>query len=247
MNESDSTNNLAVRTRGLTKKYEQGRIVALDGLDLDVARGEFVAICGPSGCGKSTLLNLITAIDRPDSGNLTVCGKSLATMTENEADQFRASIVGLVFQFHNLLPNLTAIENVQLPMLGNEKNGTERVQRAKRLLDSVGLGDRTRALPTTLSGGQRQRVAIARALANQPSVLLADEPTGSLDSRTGETLIDLLCELQREFDMTIVVVTHNTEVADRAQRVVHMLDGKIVPSQEEEVSEPILVQTEDHS
>ena len=247
MNDPGTKKELAICARGLVKKYEQGRIVALDGLDLDVARGEFVAIYGPSGCGKSTLLNLITAIDRPDSGDLTVCGKPLAAMTEMEADQFRASIVGLVFQLHNLLPNLTAIENVQLPMLGNGKNGTERVERARHLLDSVGLGDRTGALPTTLSGGQRQRVAIARALANQPSVLLADEPTGSLDSKTGARLIDLLCELQQAFEMTIVVVTHNTEIADSAQRVVHMLDGKIVQNHEETVSESALVQTEDLS
>ncbi|MCG8405710.1 MAG: ABC transporter ATP-binding protein [Phycisphaerales bacterium] len=247
MNEAGAQKELAICARGLVKKYEQGRIVALDGLDLDVAQGEFVAIYGPSGCGKSTLLNLITAIDRPDRGNLTVCGRSLGTMTEPDADEFRASIVGLVFQLHNLLPNLTAIENVQLPMLGNGTNGPERVRRAKHLLDSVGLGDRTGALPTTLSGGQRQRVAIARALANQPSVLLADEPTGSLDSKTGDKLIDLLCELQQEFDMTIIVVTHNTEIADSAQRVVHMLDGKIVQNHEENVSEPALFQTEDIS
>ena len=228
MNDRASENRPAIVARGLMKSYEGGRIVALDGLDLQVAHGEFVAICGPSGCGKSTLLNMITAIDRPDAGELTVCGKALGDMNTREADQFRTTAVGLVFQLHNLLPNLTAIENVQIPMLGNGRAGKDRVERAGSLLNQVGLGERIASLPTTLSGGERQRVAIARALANQPEILLADEPTGALDSESGRQLFDLLCKLQQESGMTLLVVTHDPVVAGRAQRIIHMLDGKIV-------------------
>lgn len=218
----------AISARGLVKRYEAGRIVALEGLDLDVSPGEFVAICGPSGCGKSTLLNMISAIDRPDAGHITVCGHDLANLTHQEADRFRASVVGLVFQLHNLLPNLTALENVQVPLMAADMAPADRVERAGELLDRVGLSDRATALPPVLSGGERQRVAIARALANRPQVLLADEPTGALDSRTGGRLFDLLAELQRDERTTLVVVTHDTEVAARAGRIVHMLDGKIV-------------------
>lgn len=217
----------AVRARGLVKRYEGGRIVALDGLDLDVAAGEFVAVCGPSGCGKSTLLNLIAAIDRPDAGQLAVCGRELTALTEAEADRFRASVVGLVFQMHNLLPSLTALENVQVPMVAMTLDRAERVRRARELLGRVGLADRATALPTVLSGGERQRIAIARALANHPKLLLTDEPTGALDSRTGMRLFDLLTELQRDLGTTLLVVTHDQHVAARADRIVHMLDGRI--------------------
>ncbi|HVP12754.1 MAG TPA: ABC transporter ATP-binding protein [Phycisphaerae bacterium] len=218
----------AVRVRGLVKRYERDRIVALNGVDLDVAAGEFVAVCGPSGCGKSTLLNMLSAIDRPDAGTVEVCGRDLVSLTAAQANSFRASVVGLVFQLHNLLPNLTALENVQAPMLAADLSQAERLERARRLLDRVGLSDRAMALPPKLSGGERQRVAIARALANEPQILLADEPTGALDSKTGERLFDLLGELQRDLHMTLVVVTHDPEVAGRAGRVVHMLDGRIV-------------------
>jgi ABC-type lipoprotein export system ATPase subunit len=218
----------AILVRGLVKRYERDSIVALDGVDLDVAAGEFVAICGPSGCGKSTLLNMLSAIDRPDSGTITVCGRELAGLTGTEADCFRTTVVGLVFQLHNLLPNLTALENVQAPMLADDRPPTERLQRARSLLDRVGLTDRMTALPSKLSGGERQRVAVARALANEPQILLADEPTGALDSKTGERLFDLLGELQRDLRMTLVVVTHDPDVAARAVRIIHMLDGKIV-------------------
>jgi ABC-type lipoprotein export system ATPase subunit len=228
MNETQTAQDAAVLARGLVKKYEGGRIVALDGLDLDVAPGEFVAICGPSGSGKSTLLNMITAIDRPDAGELKVCGRNVGAMSSGEADAFRASAVGLVFQLHNLLANLTALENVQVPMLSCGLSGSERVARAMAILEQVGLADRSDALPPKLSGGERQRVAVARALANRPALLLADEPTGALDSKTGVQLVDLLCNLQRDSAMTLVVVTHEDTVARRASRIVHMLDGKIV-------------------
>jgi ABC-type lipoprotein export system ATPase subunit len=216
-----------IHVRGLVKRYERNQIVALNGVDLGVAAGEFVAICGPSGCGKSTLLNMLSAIDRPDAGTITVCGHALHTLTAAECNRFRGSVVGLVFQLHNLLPNLTALENVQAPMLATGQTPANRLSRARSLLDRVGLGDRMAALPSKLSGGERQRVAIARALANGPQVLLADEPTGALDSKTGERLFDLLRELQRDLHMTLVVVSHDPDVAARAGRIIHMLDGKI--------------------
>jgi len=217
----------AIRARGLAKYYESGRVHAVDGTDLDIAPGEFVAICGPSGCGKTTLLNLIAAIEHPDRGELCVAGWRLTELTTAEADAFRRSTVGLIFQLHNLLPNLTALENVQVPMLGTGRSARSRRRRAWELLERVGLAERAHALPPTLSGGERQRVAIARALANEPRILLADEPTGALDSRNGERLLDLLDELQRSARTTLVVVTHDARIAARADRVLHMLDGKI--------------------
>ena len=227
MNSDSEAVPLAIHARGLVKQYEQGRIVALDGLDLDVEAGAFVAVCGPSGCGKSTLLNVISVIDRPDAGQLSVYGQSLADLGEADANRFRSSVVGLVFQLHNLLPDLTALENVQVPMLATSRNRDARVQHARDLLARVGLADRQHALPTVLSGGERQRVAVARALANRPKLLLADEPTGAIDSKTGEKLFDLLTELQADFGTTLLVVTHDQQVAARANRVVHMLDGRI--------------------
>ena len=230
MNSDSEAAQLAVRARGLVKRYEQGRITALDGLDLDVRAGEFVAVCGPSGCGKSTLLNLISVIDRPDAGQLNVCGKLVADLSEADANRLRSSVVGLVFQLHNLLPGLTALENVQVPMLATACNRHTRVRHARDLLARVGLADRQNALPTALSGGERQRVAIARALANNPKLLLADEPTGAIDSKTGERLFDLLTEVQTDFGTTLLVVTHDQHVAARADRVLHMLDGRISSS-----------------
>jgi len=221
---------LALQARGLCKHYERGAVRAVDQLDLDLERGEFVAVCGPSGCGKSTLLNLIAAIDRPTAGELTVAGRSLQQMTENEADAFRRHAVGLIFQLHNLLPDLTALENVQAPMLPAGRGPAERLEAARSLLARVRLEQRANALPGTLSGGERQRVAIARALANSPQLVLADEPTGALDSQSGERLLDLLQELQREQGVTLIVVTHDPSVAERAQRVLHMLDGRLASS-----------------
>jgi putative ABC transport system ATP-binding protein len=220
-------NGMAISARGLVKRYQSGRIVALGGLDLDVQIGEFVAICGPSGCGKSTLLNLIAAIDRPDSGELTVLDHRLAGLSSSQADEFRGAAIGLVFQLHNLLPQLSAAENVQVAMLPRKLSPADRARRAADLLDRVGLSARMKSLPPTLSGGERQRVAIARALANQPRLLLADEPTGALDSHTGHEIIDLLTEIQRERGMTLVVVTHEEQVAARAGRIVRVLDGRV--------------------
>ena len=228
MSESDLPPAWAIVARGLLKQYEGGRVKALNGLDLEVAPGEFVAICGPSGCGKTTLLNLIAAIDHPDAGTLRVAGHALDGLSNGEADAFRRRVVGLIFQLHHLLPDLTALENVQVPMLPLGWPARQRRERALHLLERVGLADRAAALPTVLSGGERQRVAIARALANEPRIVLADEPTGALDSQNGRRLLELLGELQRGMGVTLVVVTHDAQVAERAGRVLHMLDGRIV-------------------
>lgn len=217
----------AISVCKLAKRYESGRVVALDGIDLDIGAGEWVSICGPSGCGKSTLLNLLAAIDSPDAGTLNVCGTNVEQLRGPAADTYRRDTVGLVFQLHNLLPRLTAIENVQIPLLPTAIAAVERASRAAELLRRVGLEHRSHALPPTLSGGERQRVAICRALINRPRVLLADEPTGALDSASGQQLLELFAALQTEFGMTLVVVTHDHGVAQRADRVIHMLDGRI--------------------
>jgi putative ABC transport system ATP-binding protein len=215
---------LAVDASGLVKSYEDGRIKALAGMDLAVAAGEFVAVVGPSGCGKSTLLHLVAALDRPDAGSLLVAGHDLAR--ERDLSHYRARHVGMVFQLHNLLPTLTAVENVQVPMFELGLAGRARRERARELLALVGLSDRERNRPTQLSGGERQRVAIARALANEPLLLLADEPTGSLDSRAGAQVLDLLERIRSERGATLLLVTHDPQVAACSDRVVRMLDGR---------------------
>jgi putative ABC transport system ATP-binding protein len=213
----------AIRIRGLVKSFEKGRINALNGVDLDVFEGEFVAIVGPSGCGKSTLLHLIAALDRPDKGTIDVKGHELRS--ERRLDHYRSHDVGLVFQLDNLIPSLSASENVQVPMFEGRCSARERRQRAEELLEKVGLKGKGRSRPPQLSGGERQRVAIARALANDPPLLLADEPTGRLDSASGRRILDLLENLQKERGLTIVLVTHEPAVARRADRIVEMLDG----------------------
>ena len=223
----------ALRAENLRKSYEDGRITALAGVDLEITAGEFVAICGPSGCGKSTLLNIMTAIDRPDAGSLTAFGRNVLAMSAPEADAYRASEVGLVFQLHNLLPHLTASENVQVPMLGRGADRHARTDRAAALLQRVGLSHRVNAYPTTLSGGERQRVAVARALANAPRLLLADEPTGALDSENGEILLRLLTDLRDDTGVTLVIVTHEARVAARADRILRMLDGRVIADEVE--------------
>jgi ABC-type lipoprotein export system ATPase subunit len=217
-----------IRTRNLTKIYGSGdtAIRALDNINVSVNAGEFLAVMGPSGCGKSTLLNMLGALDQPTEGEVWVAGENLATL--KDVDGFRARTVGFVFQLHNLLPTLTALENVEVPMYGQGLSRKQRKERAAYLLDLVGLGDRMDHLPNQLSGGQRQRVAIARALANDPALILADEPTGSLDSQSGEELLALLGDLNREHNTTIVVVTHDRRVAQATQRILHMKDGRIV-------------------
>jgi ABC-type lipoprotein export system ATPase subunit len=216
---------LSIRIRGLVKSFEKGRINALNGLDLDICEGEFVAIVGPSGCGKSTLLHLIAALDRPNQGTIDVQGHELRS--ERHLDHYRSRDVGLVFQLDNLIPSLSASENVQVPMFEGPYSASERKHRAEVLLDQVDLGGKGRSRPPQLSGGERQRVAIARALANDPPLLLADEPTGRLDSASGRRILDLLEDLQKQRNLTIVLVTHEPAVARRADRIVEMLDGRV--------------------
>jgi putative ABC transport system ATP-binding protein len=229
-----------IEVRGLVKTFEGGLVRALDGADLTVMPGEFVAVVGPSGCGKSTLLHLIAALDRPDAGTIRVNGRDLAR--ERNLSRYRAKEVGLVFQLDNLLPTLGATENVQVPMFELGVSAGERRRRARQLLAQVGLAKKEKNRPPELSGGERQRVAIARALANEPPILLADEPTGRLDSESGRRVLDLLEELQRRRSLTVILVTHEADIAQRAQRIVRMLDGRIVG--EEEAAGPIAAEGE---
>lgn len=222
----NDNNNLIVETRALTRVYGDGEeIRALDGVDLTIGTGELVTVMGPSGSGKSTLLNMIGALDKPTSGQVLVNGQDLAKIRNK--DKFRAKTVGFMFQLHNLLPTMTARENVEVPMMGHVR-GRARRKRSAELLELVGLGDRMNHLPNQLSGGQRQRVAVARSLANNPLLVLADEPTGSLDSAAGQELMTLLQELNESQGMTFLVVTHDLAVARQTRRVLVMADGKIV-------------------
>ena len=217
---------IVVETKNLTKLYGDGdEVVALAGVDLVIRRGEFVAIVGPSGSGKSTLLNMIGALDRPTRGEVIIDGKPLGKV--RDLDRFRSHTVGFVFQTHNLIPTLNARENVEVPMYESGLSAGKRSKRAAGLLALVGLGDRQEALPNQLSGGQRQRVAIARALANNPAIVLADEPTGNLDSKTTGEILELLNDLNREQGTTLIVVTHNSQVARAARRVITLRDGKV--------------------
>jgi putative ABC transport system ATP-binding protein len=217
---------LALCIRGLVKTFEEGRVRALDGVDLEVAEGELVAIAGPSGCGKSTLLHLIAALEKADEGSIVIHGRDIEH--GQNLSRYRAREVGLVFQLDNLLPTLSASENVQVPMFETGMGARERRRRAEELLALVGLEGKITSRPAELSGGERQRVAIARALANSPGILLADEPTGRLDSASGRRILDLLERLRRERGLTVIMVTHDRDVAARADRIVEMLDGKIV-------------------
>jgi ABC-type lipoprotein export system ATPase subunit len=215
-----------VETHELTKVYGDGaEIRALDGVDLTILKGEYLTVMGPSGSGKSTLLNMIGALDKPTSGRVIVNGEDLAAI-EN-VDRFRARTVGFVFQLHNLLPSLTARENVEVPMHGQGLGEGEMRDRAEHLLELVDLADRMRHVPGQLSGGQRQRVAVARALANDPAIILADEPTGSLDTQAGSEIVDLLETINRDQGTTILIVTHDPKVARRTRRILTMRDGQI--------------------
>lgn len=224
-----------VETVGLTRVYGDGaEIRALDGVSIQIQSGELVTVMGPSGSGKSTLLNLIGALDEPTSGEVYVRGQNVAEL--EDVDSFRASTVGFISQLHNLLPTLTAQENIEVPMMG-QRSPAERHHRAQELLGMVGLSDRLDHLPNQLSGGQRQRVAVARALANSPPLVLADEPTGSLDTSAGRALMDLLKDLNQEQGTTFIVVTHDPAVARQTNRVLVMEDGKIV--REDQIGSPL--------
>ncbi|MBA4191550.1 MAG: ABC transporter ATP-binding protein [Planctomycetaceae bacterium] len=209
------------------KTYPDGAVHALNGVTLGVHEAEHVAITGPSGCGKSTLLNLLGVLDRPDSGEVYFRGEALST--RRDLDRFRAQQIGFVFQSFFLLPTLTAKENVQVPMFeGPPRSARERAKKADELLELVGMAKRANHRPMQLSVGERQRIALARALANDPALLLADEPTGNLDSENAVRVLDLLTTLQKERRLALLVVTHSTEVAERADRVVRMKDGKVL-------------------
>ena len=212
----------AVDVEHVRKSFEGGRIRALEDVSLHLDVGELVALTGPSGCGKSTLLNLIGALDRPDSGAIRVDGQDVTQL--DDPSRYRAETVGFVFQAHNLITTLNAVENVQVPMLGMRPR-KERERRARELLDEVGLTARDRSYPPTLSGGERQRVAIARALANEPHLLLADEPTGALDSETGAQIVEVLHRVRAEHGTTILLVTNDDAMAETAERVLRIRDG----------------------
>jgi ABC-type lipoprotein export system ATPase subunit len=215
-----------IETQNLSRIYTNGEeIKALDDVNLLVASGEFIAVMGPSGSGKSTLLNVIGALDLPTRGLVLVNGQDVSKLKNK--DKFRAKSVGFMFQLHNLIPTLNALENVEVPMMGY-LNAKARRNRAQELLSLVGLSDRMKHLPNQLSGGQRQRVAVARSLANNPPLVLADEPTGSLDTAAGMELMDLLLELNQSQGTTFLVVTHDLNIARQTQRVLIMADGKIV-------------------
>ncbi len=218
---------VVVGARELTKVYGMAmQVIALDHVELDIRAGEMVAVMGPSGSGKSTLLHMLGALDRPTSGRVLIDGQDLARV--RDIDRFRAHTMGFVFQMHNLIPTLTALENAEVPLRGQGLSAGERRRRASDMLALVGLADRRDHLPSQLSGGQRQRAAIARALVNEPSLVLADEPTGNLDSQSGDEVIALLTRLNRERGVTILIVTHDRLVARATQRILQMRDGRIV-------------------
>ncbi len=218
-----------VRATHVVKEYKLGKVVvpAIRDISFDIQPGEFLALVGPSGSGKSTLLNLLGGLDRPTSGDLVVEGKNLRQLKDEAFAQYRQATVGMIFQSFNLLPDLTAIQNVLLPITlagTNEKVATERAQ---KLFERVGMKERERHKPTELSGGEQQRLAIVRALMNKPKIILADEPTGNLDRATGRTVISLLMEICRQEQVVLLVVTHNEEIAGQADRKLHLVDGKL--------------------
>jgi ABC-type lipoprotein export system ATPase subunit len=211
---------------GLKKDFDDGQVHALRGVDFKIAEGEFVAIVGPSGSGKTTLLQMLGALDRPSGGTLSYRSESLLDLADPAA--YRAREVGFIFQAFHLLPTFTAIENVQIPMFEDHQSRAARKARALELLKAVGLEERVNHFPSKLSGGERQRVAIARSLANSPSVLLADEPTGNLDSENAHIILDLLTTLHQERRMTLILITHDMSVARRASRAIQMVDGHVI-------------------
>jgi len=221
-----ASNAFLLESKNLTREFDEGHVKALRGVDFSIKEGEFVAITGPSGCGKSTLLQLLGALDRPTSGTLFYRGISLPDHPNPAA--YRAREVGFIFQAFHLLPTFTAAENVEIPMFETDRSASERRERSFELLKLVGLEHRLDHFPSKLSGGERQRVAIARSLANGPSLLLADEPTGNLDSENAHSVLDLIIGLQQEQSRTMVLVTHDPTIAGRAGRILRMIDGRIV-------------------
>ncbi len=219
---------LVIKTEGLTKVYEMGaeQVHALRGIELEIAKGEYVGVMGPSGSGKSTLMNLIGCLDTPSGGKYWLAGRLVSELDDDELAYIRNKEIGFVFQTFNLLPRASALHNVELPLIYNGTPAEERIARAKKSLETVDLTDRMMHKPNELSGGQRQRVAIARALVNSPSILLADEPTGNLDSQTGEEIMGVLNRLHAQGN-TIILVTHERDIAAHAHRIIHIRDGKV--------------------
>ncbi len=231
---SAMTTEALIRIERLAKTYRRGQqdIPVLLDISLEVARGDFVALMGPSGSGKSTLLNLIAGIDQPSAGRIVIGGVDIAELSEGQLADWRAAHVGFIFQFYNLMPVLNALENVELPLLLSGLSARQRREHAEAALAMVGLSDRLDHYPNELSGGQQQRVAIARALVSDPSLIVADEPTGDLDRVTGAEVLDLLDRLNRELGKTIVMVTHDPKAAARARRLIHLEKGVLVPDEE---------------
>ncbi|MHC4391250.1 MAG: ABC transporter ATP-binding protein [Planctomycetota bacterium] len=221
-----------IECRGLTRRFQRGEhtITPLDGLDLDIEAGAFLALMGPSGSGKTTLLNLLAGIDRPSAGSLKVSGENIAGLSRRALARWRGRSVGYIFQLYNLVPVLTAYENVELPLLLHEKRRKERHRRVALALDLVGLSDRYDHFPRQLSGGQEQRVAIARAIVTDPDLILADEPTGDLDQASALAIMELLSRLHKELGKTLIMVTHDPKTAAFADRTVHLLKGKLESS-----------------
>jgi ABC-type lipoprotein export system ATPase subunit len=224
-----SDNDVIIRAQNVRKTYNTGKVIveALRGVDLEVRRGEMVAVVGPSGSGKTTLLNTLSGLDEIDEGVIEIDGRDLAKMSDRERTRYRASNMGFVFQFYNLLPVLSAAENVEMPLLlnGHRVSAKEARRKAHQALDAVGLDGQASQLPGELSGGQRQRVTIARALVNSPAIVWADEPTGDLDSKTAQDILDLMRKLNRENNQTFVIVTHDPEVGAQCDRIITIRDG----------------------
>lgn len=228
--EAAAAQDLMVKAAGVFRSFDTGKVIvhALRGIDLEVKRGEMVAIMGPSGCGKTTLLNCLSGLDQVDDGEVFIEGVSLNSMSDTERTRYRARRMGFVFQFYNLLTVLSAVENVELPLLLAGVSGKEARQRSNEALGLVGLADRGEHTPAELSGGERQRVTIARALVNRPAIVWADEPTGDLDSTNAEEIINLMSRLNKEQGITFAIVTHDISVGRKADRIVRMMDGQIV-------------------